>query len=76
MREEVVWRVNRADRHGVANLKFGGITASFLAGARKDAKSPVELKVDSDASFTLIIVANGAEKRFDVKKGSNIFKVD
>ena len=74
--KKVVWRVNRADRHGVANLKFGGITASFLAGARKDAKSPVELKVDSDASFTLIIVANGAEKRFDVKKGSNIFKVD
>jgi len=74
--KKVVWRVRRTDRHGVENLKFGDITASLVAKARKSSDAPLEIEVDSDAPFTLVVRSNGGEKRFDVKKGGNRFVVE
>ena len=59
------WRLRRSDRHGVRNLRFGGIIASLIfdSGA---------VFVETDTSFTLCI--NGDAHH--VKSGQSIVKLE
>jgi len=74
--KRVVWRVRRVDRHGVENLKFGGITASFVALPRKSREVPVEIKVKSDSKFDLVVELHGERSEFHVEEGENSFSVE
>lgn len=51
VRREVEWRLRRTDRHGIRNLRFGGVTASLIY---EDGR----IEIDSSAPFTLRVAGS------------------
>ena len=50
-KREVEWRLRRTDRHGVKNLRFGGVTASLVYESGK-------IEIESSAPFTLRVAGS------------------
>ena len=50
-KREVEWRLRRSDRHGVKNLRFGGVTASLVY-------EDGNVEVESSAPFTLRVAGS------------------
>ena len=51
--KRISWRLARTDRHGIENLRFGGITASLISARRDNVSSPAEITVTTDKPFEL-----------------------
>lgn len=69
------WRLCRADRHGIENLRFGGITASLVSARRSSLDSPAEISVSTDKPFELR-VSGHTTKVFQVPAGEHKFHLD
>jgi hypothetical protein len=69
-KNSVTWTLRRTDQHGIKTLHFGNTTASliYLPG---DAKSSPKIAVETDKPLTLVIVRNGTQTQYAVKKGKS-----
>ncbi|MDR2463739.1 MAG: hypothetical protein LBD30_08185 [Verrucomicrobiales bacterium] len=75
VRRRLVWRLTRADRHGIERLHVGDATLSAVSAARTDASAPAALTVTTDRPFTLIVVKGGREHSFEIQAGVQNFQV-
>ena len=72
----LVWRLQRIDRHGIENLRFGDISASLLCHPRESVLAAADIEVTSDKPFTLAVDANdGAVREIEVKPGTYSHRV-
>ncbi len=67
----LVWHLDRTDRFGMENFGFGGVTVSLICEKRDSAKSPAKITVKTDQPFELVVIKNGAEKKFNLKPGES-----
>lgn len=68
----VQWNIHRIDRHGIQQLRFGAVNATFICEARRDVTEPLHISVTSDKAFTLVVYKKFDEKKeFAIKKGRN-----
>lgn len=65
----LTWRLDRADRFGLERFRFGAATVSLICAARASTSAPASLAVATDQPFTLIVIAHGAEKKFELTPG-------
>lgn len=73
---KLTWRLNRIDRHGINNLRFGNVNASLICERRKDVTAPAKITVTSSEPFDLVVYNFQGEKReYKVKSGSHIIEV-
>lgn len=59
----LTWHINRIDRHGMEQLKFGDISATLICQKRERFGSPAEIHVISNKPFELIVSVDGREKK-------------
>lgn len=72
----LTWFVNRIDRHGIENLKFGNVTITAICEKRENINSPIDLSVKNDKPFKLIIKnSSGNEKVFELNAGIHNLKI-
>lgn len=73
----LTWFVNRIDKHGIDNLKFGNVTASLVCEKRESVNSPSVINIKTDNDFKLIIeLGNNRSKTFSITKGNHQIKMD
>jgi glycogen debranching enzyme len=65
----LVWHLGRTDRFGIDNFKFGDVIVSLSCERRESAKSPAKISVKSNKLFELVVIKQGAEKKFNVSPG-------
>jgi len=71
------WNINRIDKHGIENLKFGDITATLICEKRNDINSECKITVTSNKPFELTINKNFTiERIFKIKEGINPLTVN
>jgi len=76
-KNEVFWYINRIDKHGLNNLRFGDVTASFVCSKRKAVDKSCKVEITSNNSFQLKILNwTKPVKVFEIKKGLNKITVD
>jgi hypothetical protein len=63
--KRIVWRINRADQHGLRNLHFGSFAVDLLCDRRGKAADPCRLTITSDGEFTLAVLVG--DRRVEVK---------
>ena len=78
---EIVWYVNRTDRHGIENLWLGDGLGKFslIAAARTDINQPISITAASSGATTsetsirlrVVDVNHGCERTFDVILGQS-----
>ena len=71
----VGWHIRRTERHGIRNLKLGDFYVDLICAARRDAKAPCRITVNSGGTFTLKIFANGPVVAREMAKGQSEFEV-
>jgi len=59
---EIVWHVNRLERHGVAQYPFGDGVIDLVCEARESADDEPQITVRSDKPLTVTVKWNGHEK--------------
>lgn len=65
------WQINRIDRHGIEQLKFGGTTATLISQKRTSVGNSAELHIIANRPFELIVSVNGrTQKTILVQKGT------
>jgi len=60
---KLTWYINRIDRHGIEQLKFGDITATLICQKRVSVGSSAEIHVIANKPFELIVSLDGREKK-------------
>ena len=74
---KLTWNINRIDKHGIQNLRFGDVVVSFTCERRNDINSKCEITVTSNKPFELTINKNfTSEKVFQIKEGINSLTVE
>jgi hypothetical protein len=73
-KRELTWEITRTDRHGIRNLRFGDVTASLVCASRATPKAEVEISIQSNRPFTLILRRNGATRSFQVQQDGTRLK--
>jgi hypothetical protein len=68
---ELVYHLQRKDRHGIQNLRMADITTSVVADNRKDNPYKASITVDSDKPYKLIVHFNDTLQEFEIKEGRN-----
>ncbi|MGI8923796.1 MAG: hypothetical protein ACR2HJ_07120 [Fimbriimonadales bacterium] len=65
-KSEVQWNIRRADRHGIANLRFGNNLVTLRCGPRQTSGDLPTVSIDCERPFTLSIAwgSQKAKKRF------------
>ncbi|MFH1198311.1 MAG: trehalase family glycosidase [bacterium] len=77
LKKEVKWDINRIDKHGIQNLQFGDIKASFICDKRIDVNKTCRIKINSTQTFTLYARRNtGKLLILTINPGFNQFEVD
>lgn len=67
----LTWDLRRIDRHGIERLRFGPVTATLIAQARKGVGTPVEIHVISNRAFQLSVMLDGGAVRiFSITAGT------
>ncbi|MCK6452965.1 MAG: hypothetical protein L6R19_19270 [Alphaproteobacteria bacterium] len=66
---EIVWHVQRTDRHGIANLRLGKATITLTAQPRVRPADPLVFEVSSTHPVTLLLVRDGGTHRYEVSAG-------
>ena len=71
----LTWYIHRIDKHGIERLRFGKVTASLICEKRESVNAAVNVTVETDNPFTLIIKNSyGTEKIFEITKGQQNLK--
>ncbi|MDL2222582.1 hypothetical protein LJB98_00605 [Bacteroidales bacterium OttesenSCG-928-M11] len=68
--------LQRADRHGIRNLRMADITTTIITDDRKLDLNKATVTVESNKPYTLIIHFNGTIEQFEVKEGTNTFHLE
>jgi glycogen debranching enzyme len=77
LKNEVIWDVDRVDRHGIENLKFGNVTTSLIAQKRVDINKPCILTIKTDHPYTLRVFKwDKKSKTVEIKKGTNNITIE
>ena len=67
----LTWYVNRIDRHGIENLKFGDVTVSLICERRENVNSEMNINVSSDKPFKLVVKnSKSLEQVFQIPAGN------
>jgi len=66
---KLVWHLDRIDRFGMENFSFGNVTVSLICEKRDSLKAPAKITINSDKPFELVLVKDGAEKKFAIALG-------
>jgi hypothetical protein len=67
----LTWYVNRIDKHGIENLKFGDVTVSLICERRENINSEMNINVSSDKPFRLIVKnSRSLEQVFEIPAGN------
>jgi len=74
--KRVLWRLDRNDRFGMDNFRFGDVTVSLICEKRASAQAPARIRVKTDKPFTLVVVNNGEEKKFELSPGQHDLTVE
>jgi len=76
-KNEVLWYLNRIDKHGIKNLMFGNMTASLVCEKREAVNKKCKITITADKPFTLRVI-NWSKKAqsFKIQKGVNRIIVD
>lgn len=75
----VDWKVNRTERHGLQNLRFGkngSTVVSLTCAARSSIDEPPVVTVVSNASFTLSVSYQGGRAERVVPEGTTTWTVE
>jgi glycogen debranching enzyme len=71
------WNINRIDKHGIENLRFGNVTATLICERRNEINAECKIIVTSNKPFELTVIKNFTkEKVFQIKEGKNNLNVD
>jgi hypothetical protein len=65
--DEIVWRVNLTEKHGIERYPFGGKSVTLLCEARESTDAEPQITVKCDAPVKVRILWNGKEKRIESK---------
>jgi glycogen debranching enzyme len=74
--EKLTWYLYRVDRHGIEKLRFGSVTASLVSERRANIYCSVEITIESNHSFELLVVLPDRVKTINVTKGKNSYTID
>ncbi|OGU34149.1 MAG: hypothetical protein A2068_02540 [Ignavibacteria bacterium GWB2_35_6b] len=69
---EIIWRINRADKHGIKNLNFGDQKIDLICSPQNDV---YEFSINSKTKFSLGIFINDQKFVKEINPGVNIFQV-
>jgi hypothetical protein len=69
----LTWALASTKRCGCERFRFNGHTATLVAQPPGDPSGPVEVTVDSDGQFQLLVERDGKKWDFAVKAGKNHF---
>jgi hypothetical protein len=72
----LTWVLTSAKRCGCERFRFNGHTATLIAQPPGDPSGAVEVTVESDGQFQLLVERDGKKWDFAVKAGKNSFKLD
>lgn len=70
---KLVFDLRRLDLHGIERLRFGDITTTVMAGARASSADAVEINVESDRPYLLIVVRDEQTDTLQVVPGKQVF---
>ena len=73
-KNEIVWYLNRIDKQGIKNLRFGKITTTLIAQKREAVNKSCTLTIESNMPYTLRVI-NWTKKTQTVKIEKGINKV-
>ncbi|MBE6652494.1 MAG: glycoside hydrolase [Ruminococcaceae bacterium] len=60
--DEIVWRVNLTEKHGIEQYPFGGRFVDLICEAREDASAEPVITVKCDSPVKVRVIWNGGEK--------------
>ena len=73
---KLIWNINRIDRYGIEQLRFGEIIATVICQKRESVGSPVEIHVIANKPFELVVTSQWrAKKVFTVQAGRQVLEV-
>jgi len=76
-KNEAFWYLGRIDKNGIERLRFGEVTASFIAEKRKAIDQPCKIEVTANKPFTLRVVNwTKPEQVINIKAGKNILSIE
>lgn len=76
-KNEITWYLNRVDKNGIKNLRFGNIATSLVAEKRIAVNKPCSLTIESNHPYTLRVFNwNKKSQVVQVKKGINKIVVE
>lgn len=64
---EIVWRVNLTEQHGIEKYPFGGNAVTLLCEARENVDQEPQITVNCDTPIKVRIIWHGGEKVLEVK---------
>ena len=70
---KLTWKIHSTQRVGCERYRFNGHVASLVA--QPSSAGSVEIMVDTDGPFTLVVEHHGIRKQFAVRSGSNKFAI-
>lgn len=74
--QKIIWTVSRTDRHGIKNLRFGDIRTSLICEARDSANAPLNIQVETDKPYTLIVRHSDKTETIDISPQTKQITVD
>lgn len=75
MKKRVDWYLHRRDRHGLQNLRFGTVTASFLCASRSTFRSEARITVTTDQPFELVVHHAEGTRSFMLTPGEHDVRI-
>ena len=76
LNNRLTWELASSKRCGCERFRFNGHTATLVAQPPSDPSGKVELTVDSDGQFKLLVERAGKKWDFAVKAGKNRFTLE
>ena len=65
--DEIVWRVNLTEQHGIKRYPFGGKSVDLVCAARRSATDEPQITIKCDAPVKLRVIWHGGEKVIESK---------
>ena len=71
----VSWSLWRRDRHGLKNLRFGAANVSLVCERRTSRFVPPVIRIETDATFTLVVKQGGRDWSRRFEPGAHVWTV-
>ena len=65
--DEIVWRVNLTEQHGIERYPFGGKSVELMCAARENADDEPQITIKCDTPVKLRVIWRGGEKVIESK---------